>query len=90
MTMLQIASLTRFYGEQLALEGVGFSVLAGEILCLIGADGAGKTTLLEAITGLLPVHSGEICFRNRTLPCTDGAAFAGARGRRTQLIATVG
>src|SRR5882672_6912475 len=66
--LLQIASLTKFYGEQLALDGVGFSVQAGEILGLIGPNGAGKTTLLEAIAGLLPVDSGEIRFRDRPLP----------------------
>src|SRR5260370_41996310 len=66
--LLQIASLTKFYGEQLALEDVGFSVQAGEILGLIGPNGAGKTTLLEAIAGLLPVDSGEIRFRYQPLP----------------------
>jgi ABC-2 type transport system ATP-binding protein len=66
--LLQIASLTKFYGEQLALEDVGFSVQAGEILGLIGPNGAGKTTLLEAIAGLLPVSSGEIRFRDQPLP----------------------
>jgi ABC-2 type transport system ATP-binding protein len=66
--LLQVASLTKFYGEQPALEDVGFSVQAGEILGLIGPNGAGKTTLLEAIAGLLPVASGEIRFRNQPLP----------------------
>ena len=66
--LLHIASLTKFYGEQLALEDVGFSVQAGEILGLIGPNGAGKTTLLEAIAGLLPVDSGEIRFRDQPLP----------------------
>ena len=66
--LLKIASLTKFYGEQLALEDVGFSVQAGEILGLIGPNGAGKTTLLEAIAGLLPVDSGEIRFRDQPLP----------------------
>src|SRR5258708_9774983 len=66
--LLQIASLTKFHGGQLALEDVGFSVQAGEILGLIGPNGAGKTTLLEAIAGLLPVSSGEIRFRDQPLP----------------------
>src|SRR6266403_4941428 len=66
--LLQIASLTKFYGEQLALESVGFSVQEGEVLGLIGPNGAGKTTLLEAIAGLLPVDSGEIRFRDQLLP----------------------
>jgi ABC-2 type transport system ATP-binding protein len=66
--VLQIVPLTKSYGEQRALEGVGFSVHEGEVLGLIGPNGAGKTTLLEAIAGLLPVDSGEIRFRNQLLP----------------------
>ena len=74
--VLQIASLTKYYAEQRALEGVGFSVQEGEVLGLIGPNGAGKTTLLEAIAGLLPVDSGEIRFRNQLLPL----------GRRREVI----
>jgi ABC-type multidrug transport system ATPase subunit len=66
--VLQIASLTKYYGEQRALDGVGLSMRAGEVLGLIGPNGAGKTTLLEAIAGLLPVDSGEVRFHNRPLP----------------------
>jgi ABC-type multidrug transport system ATPase subunit len=68
LIVLQIASLTKSYGEQRALENVGFSVQEGEVLGLIGPNGAGKTTLLEAIAGLLPVDSGEIRFRDQLLP----------------------
>src|SRR6266436_528221 len=68
MTVLRITSLTKYYGEQRALEGIGFSAQAGEVLGLIGPNGAGKTTLLEAIAGLLPVDSGEIRFRDQLLP----------------------
>jgi len=68
LIVLRIASLSKFYGEQRALEDVAFSVHAGEVLGLIGPNGAGKTTLLEAIAGLLPVESGEIRFRDQLLP----------------------
>jgi ABC-2 type transport system ATP-binding protein len=68
LIVLQIVSLTKSYGEQRALEGIGFSVQEGEVLGLIGPNGAGKTTLLEAIAGLLPVDSGEIRFRDQLLP----------------------
>jgi ABC-type multidrug transport system ATPase subunit len=66
--VLQIASLTKFYGELPVLEDVAFSLQEGEILGLIGPNGAGKTTLLEAIAGLLSVDSGEIRFRDQPLP----------------------
>ena len=68
LIVLQIASLTKSYGEQHALESVGLSVHEGEVLGLIGPNGAGKTTLLEAIAGLLPVDSGEVRFRDQLLP----------------------
>jgi ABC-type multidrug transport system ATPase subunit len=68
LIVLQIASLTKYYGEQRALEDVAFSVHAGEVLGLIGPNGAGKTTLLEAIAGLLPADSGAIHFRDQLLP----------------------
>jgi len=68
LIVLRIASLSKFYGEQRALEDDAFSVHAGEVLGLIGPNGAGKTTLLEAIAGLLLVESGEIRFRDQLLP----------------------
>ena len=68
LIVLQIVSLTKSYGEQRALESVGFSLHEGEVLGLIGPNGAGKTTLLEAIAGLLPADSGEIRFRDQLLP----------------------
>ena len=43
--LMEIVSLTKRYGEQLALNDVGFAVCEGEVLGLIGPNGAGKTTL---------------------------------------------
>jgi ABC-2 type transport system ATP-binding protein len=66
--VLQVTSITKSFGELRALDGVAFSLRAGEIFGLIGPNGAGKTTLLEAIAGLLPVDSGEIRFNGRPVP----------------------
>ncbi len=45
-------------GGRLVLEGVAFSVSAGEALVVTGPNGAGKTTLLRAIAGFLKPVAG--------------------------------
>ncbi len=46
-----------------ALRGVGFSVLRGEFVALLGDVGAGKTTLLEILAGLLVPRRGSVEWR---------------------------
>lgn len=71
-SLLAISSLTKRYADEFALNDVGFSVYAAEILGLIGPNGAGKTTtLLESIAGLLPADSGEVFWRGELLPAAD-------------------
>jgi ABC-2 type transport system ATP-binding protein len=66
--LLQVAALSKRYGEQRALADVAFDVRAGEVLGLIGPNGAGKTTLLEALAGLLPLDAGEVRWRDAPMP----------------------
>ncbi len=49
----------RFGGVQ-ALRQISLEVRSGEVLGVIGANGAGKTTLLDALTGFVPLETGEI------------------------------
>jgi ABC-2 type transport system ATP-binding protein len=66
--LIEIAALTKRYGDQFALADVEFDVRAGEVLGIIGPNGAGKTTLLEAIAGLLPTDSGAVLWQGIALP----------------------
>ena len=66
--LMDVAALTKRYGEQFALANVAFDMRAGEVLGIIGPNGAGKTTLLEGIAGLLPVDSGDVRWQGRPLP----------------------
>jgi ABC-2 type transport system ATP-binding protein len=66
--LLEVAGLTKHYGEERVLDGVCFSVRPAEVLGLIGPNGAGKTTLLEAVAALLPIDSGAILWRGARLP----------------------
>ena len=61
--LLEISSLTKRYGEQIALQGVGFDIRRGEVLGLIGPNGAGKTSLLEALAGLVAVEAGTVAWQ---------------------------
>ena len=67
MAMLTVENLQVYYGMINAIKGVSFTVDAGEIIALIGANGAGKTTILHTITGLVTPRSGSIVFEGRDL-----------------------
>jgi len=67
-----------YEGERHAtLDGVTFSLFAGEQAAITGPNGAGKTTILEVINGLLPIDSGAI----RVLGETVTPASHGLRSR---------
>jgi ABC-2 type transport system ATP-binding protein len=67
VALLEVAGLTKHYGDQLALAEVSFGAQAGEVLGLIGPNGAGKTTLLEATAGVLPVDAGRVLWHGQPL-----------------------
>jgi ABC-2 type transport system ATP-binding protein len=68
VVLVQVAGITKWYGEQRALADVSFDIRRGEILGLIGPNGSGKTTLLETIAGLLPVDAGSVLWQRSPLP----------------------
>ncbi|WP_260597432.1 ABC transporter ATP-binding protein [Sphingomonas endolithica] len=57
--MLEAIALTKDFGTHRALDGLDLTVLAGEIICLLGANGAGKTTTINLFLGFLEPTSGE-------------------------------
>jgi branched-chain amino acid transport system ATP-binding protein len=65
--ILAVEDLWVSYDRINAVRGVSFSVGAGEIVTLIGANGAGKSTILQAISGLLPVARGRVSFLEEDL-----------------------
>lgn len=65
--LLEVRSLERRFGGLLAIDGLSFSVGAGEIVSLIGPNGAGKTTAFNVITGIYPPSRGAIRFAGEDL-----------------------
>lgn len=61
---LQVGNLTKIYGknesEIVALDGVSFSLNAGEFVVILGPSGSGKSTLLNIIGGMDTATSGEV------------------------------
>jgi branched-chain amino acid transport system ATP-binding protein len=57
---LEAEQLVAGYGRMRILDGVSFSLAAGEVLGLVGHNGMGKTTLLRALLGELPAKAGRI------------------------------
>jgi len=68
VAQVEVASITKWYGEQRALADVSFDIRRGEVLGLIGPNGSGKTTLLETVAGLLPLDAGSVLWQRSPLP----------------------
>ena len=69
--MLSLKNIVVHYGGVEALKGISIDAEEGSITTLIGANGAGKSTCLRAISGLVPLTTGEIWFEGHRI---DGMA----------------
>ncbi len=57
---LCIQNLSVMYDQRKVLTDISLLVKPGEVAALIGPNGAGKTTLIRAISGVIPIQSGNI------------------------------
>jgi heme exporter protein A len=76
---IELAGLTRRYGERVALRDVTLSLPAGATLVVFGPNGAGKSTLLRVLSTLLRPHAGVARVLGRSLP-DEGWAVRGRLG----------
>jgi polar amino acid transport system ATP-binding protein len=60
MSLVEIANVTKRYGDNTVLEDISLTIEVGEIIAIIGRSGSGKSTLLRCINGLEPVQAGSI------------------------------
>lgn len=58
--MIDVKSLTRYYGKTPAVQDVSFSISERQIVGLLGHNGAGKTTVMKMLSGYLEPSAGSV------------------------------
>ncbi len=58
--IIQAQALVKHYGDFTAVDGIDFSVEAGEFFGLLGPNGAGKTSTIKMIACVQPVTAGDL------------------------------
>ena len=81
--LLQADSVTKYYGNVVALKEVSMHVNAGEVTCILGDNGAGKSSLIKLLSGADRPDDGRLLVEG------DTVQFASPRDARTRGIATV-
>ena len=76
---IELAGLTRRYGERVALQDITLTVPTGATLVVFGPNGAGKSTLLRVLATLLRPHACTVKVLGRALP-DEGWAVRGRIG----------
>jgi ABC-2 type transport system ATP-binding protein len=77
--VLTCAGLERRFGDNVAVDGVGFRIAPGETYGLLGPNGAGKSTCIRMICGLLRPDAGrvEVCGDEVDAEAVDAKAHIG-------------
>ncbi len=73
--MLGVRSLSRTFGETVALDEVSFEVRPGRMTGFVGANGAGKTTAMRIIVGVLAATGGEVLWQGEPITAATRRAF---------------
>ncbi len=75
--MLKVNEINLFYGAIHTLRDISFEVRPGEVVSLIGANGAGKSSILNAISGIVPIATGDILFEGLSIKKTPAFKLVG-------------
>ncbi|MDF9445565.1 ATP-binding cassette domain-containing protein, partial [Limosilactobacillus mucosae] len=65
ISLITVKNLTLAYGDKDIVDGLSFSLTAGDFLVVIGDNGVGKTTLVRALLGQLKPKKGTIAMQEK-------------------------
>jgi simple sugar transport system ATP-binding protein len=63
--LLEVQSITKYFGTVIAIKDISMSVRAGEVMCVLGDNGAGKSTLIKTLSGVHPPSEGRYLIEGR-------------------------
>jgi ABC-2 type transport system ATP-binding protein len=75
--VVEVQSLTRRFGANIALDNVSISLPRGIVFGLVGANGAGKTTLIKHVLGLFKAQAGSVRVFGRDPVADPASVLAG-------------
>ena len=58
--LLEVESISKFYGNVIALKDVSTHVNAGEVTCILGDNGAGKSSFIKILSGCHQHDAGRV------------------------------
>ena len=65
--ILSIDTVSKYYGQLKALDGISFEVPENSIFAILGPNGSGKSTLIRVLAGLITSWEGDIFYKNHSI-----------------------
>jgi branched-chain amino acid transport system ATP-binding protein len=84
--ILEVTTLTKYFGGVAALKDVSFDIPEKQICGFIGPNGAGKTTLFSLITGAIRPSGGRVHFRGKDITGMNSASLVKRGVARTHQV----
>ncbi|HEY6408037.1 MAG TPA: ATP-binding cassette domain-containing protein, partial [Ktedonobacteraceae bacterium] len=81
--LIEVQSVSKYFGSVIALKDISMRVNAGEVMCLLGDNGAGKSTLIKILSGVYRPSDGHYMVEGKE------ARFSSPRDALSAGIATV-
>lgn len=87
--LLETQRLTKQFGAFRAIDGMDFTLQAGETRAVIGPNGAGKTTFFNLISGVMKPTSGSVIFEGENIEGLSAFKIARKGVLRTFQISSI-